>query len=345
VTTDPAGDDPIPARDLYELAGLATPMAVRVAATLHVADHITSGHRTAAAIAEVAGADPRALDSVLRHLVAIGLLEHDPSRGYSLTDRGDVLRDDHPAGLRVHLDADRPLGRAELSFVQLVHSVRTGDAAFPVQFGHGFWDDLGTHAERGAAFDAAMGADVAAWAPAIAGAYDWNAVGHVVDVGGGDGTLAVELLRRFPDLRATVFDQPETAARATTTIASTGFGDRAVVVGGSFFDPLPAGADAYVLTAIVHDWDDAAAREILRRCAQAAGRAGRILVIEKIGTDGESPSSEMDLRMLVYFGGRERRPDELVALAESAGCRVVARHAAGAICILELSANPESVER
>lgn len=338
MTTDRAGDDPTPPRDLYELASLATPMAVRVAATLHVADHIASGHGTAAAIAEVAGADPRALDSVLRHLVAIGILEHDPSRGYALTEAGEPLRDGHPAGLRAHLDAERPLGRAELSFVQLVHSVRTGDAAFPVQFGHGFWDDLGTDADRAASFDAAMGRDVAAWAPAIAGAYDWGAVGHVVDVGGGDGTLAVELIRRFPRLRVTVFDLPETATRAGATIAAAGFDDRAVAVGGSFFEPLPAGADVYVLTAIVHDWDDAAAREILRGCAQAAGRTGRVLVIEKIGIDGETPSSEMDLRMLAYFGGRERRPGELVALAESSGCRVVARHDAGAIVVLELAA-------
>jgi hypothetical protein len=322
---------------VHRLASLATPMAVRVAATLHVADHVAAGRRTATAIAEAAGADPRALDPVLRHLVDVGLLDHDPSAGYSLTGLGAVLRDDHPSGLRARLDTQQPLGRAELSFVQLVHSVRTGDAAFPVQFGRGFWEDLGTDAERAASYDAAMGVDVAAWAPAIADAYDWGALGHVVDVGGGDGTLAVALLRRFPRLRATVFDQPETAARARARLGAAGVADRSDTIGGSFFDPLPAGADAYVLTAIVHDWADEPARAILRRGAAAAGADGRVLVIEKIGTDGTTPSSEMDLRMLAYFGGRERGGDELVALAESAGCRVVATYDAGAIRILELA--------
>jgi hypothetical protein len=108
-------------------------------------------------------------------------------------------------------------------------------------------------------------------------------------------------------------------------------------VASSFFDPLPRGAGGYVLTAIVHNWDDDFARAILRRCAEAAGTAGKVFVVEKIGADGVSPNAEMDLRLLAYLGGRERSLDELTALTENAGLSVTAVHGAGAIAIIELA--------
>ena len=110
------------------------------------------------------------------------------------------------------------------------------------------------------------------------------------------------------------------------------------VVAGSFFDPLPAGAGGYLLSAILHDWDDEAARAILRRCAEAAGTDGAIMVVEKIGADGESLRTGMDLRMLAYFGGRERGVAELTALASASGLSVAAVHPAGASSILVLTA-------
>jgi hypothetical protein len=109
-------------------------------------------------------------------------------------------------------------------------------------------------------------------------------------------------------------------------------------VAGSFFDPLPPGAGGYLLSAIIHDWNDDSARIILRRCGEAAGQRGKVFVVEKIGADGESTNTRMDLRMLAYFGGKERGLAEFTALAESAGLRVVAVHPAGATPIVELAA-------
>lgn len=321
---------------LWAMADLATPMAVRVAATLRIADHIASGADTAAELAQRSGADADTLDRLLRHLTTLGLLARSETGEYALTDLGDQLRDDHPYGMRARLDVDGGVGRAELSFVRLLHSVRTGEAAFPAQFGRAFWDDLSSDPARSSAYDAEMGVDVTAWAPAIISAYDWGALEHVVDVGGGNGSLLFALLRAFPALRGTVFDLPRAAPSARVALDAAGLGHRTDVVAGSFFDPLPSGADGYLLTAIVHDWCDEDARTILRRCAEAAGRGGRVFVIEKIGTDGVTPNTEMDLRLLAYMGGRERNLDELAALIESGGCRVEARHTAGAIQILEV---------
>lgn len=323
---------------LWPLADLATPMAVRVAATLRIADHISRGVRTAPALAEAVRADADALDRVLRHLATVGVLSRDPSGRYALTARGDALRDDHRDGLCAMLDIERAIGRADLSFVHLLHSVRTGEPAFPVQFGRSFWDDLAEDPARSASFDVQMGADVAADAPAIVSAYDWGSLGHVVDVGGGNGALLTAMLRAHPALRGTVLDLPDTAEAARTALTAAGVADRSDVVPGSFFDPLPPGAGGYLLSAILHDWDDDAARAILRRCAEAAGTDGAVFIVEKIGADGESLRTGMDLRMLAYFGGRERGVAELTALAADSGLSVAAVHPAGGLAIVELTA-------
>ncbi len=323
---------------LWAMADLATPMALRVAATLRIADYITLGLRTASELAGAVNADADALDRVLRHLATVEVLSRDASGRYVLTARGELLRNDHPAGLRRMLDIESAIGRADLSFVQLLQSVRTGEPAFPLQFGRPFWDDLAADPARSASFDAQMGADVAADAPAIVAAYDWGSLGYVVDVGGGNGALLTAMLRAYPTLRGTVFDLPETAEAARKALMAAGLGDRGDVVPGSFFDPLPSGAGGYLLSAILHDWDDDAARTILRRCAEAAVNGGAVFVVEKIGAEGESLRTGMDLRMLAYFGGRERGVAELTALAETSGLRVVAVHPAGSLAIVELTA-------
>jgi hypothetical protein len=325
------------ATGLWAIADLVTPMAVRVAATLRIADHITRGRRTAPELAEATGADTDALGRVLRHLATKGVLAADESGRYQLAALGDALLDDHPAGLRAMLDLDSAIGRAELSFVQLLHTVRTGAPAVPAQFGRSFWDDLAADPTRSASFDAQMGAAVAAWAPDIVAAYDWGSLGHLVDVGGGNGTLLAALLREYPGLRGTVLDLPGAAEAARRALAAAGLADRGDAVAGSFFDPLPPGAGGYLLCAVLHNWDDAAARAILRRCAEAAGKHGRVFVVEKLVTDTD-PRTEMDLRGLAYFGGRELGIAELTALAAAAGLRVAAVHPAGATPVVELTA-------
>jgi len=320
------------------LADLVTPMAVRVAATLRVADHITQGLRTAPQLAEAEHVDADALESLLRHLVAADVLTRNGSGRYALTEQGEWLRGDHPSGLRARLDIEGALGRADLSFVHLLHSVRTGEACFPALFGREFWDDLASDPVRRASYDARMGADVSSWAPAIVAAHDWRSLGHVVDVGGGNGTLLAALLRAHPTLRGTVFDQPAAADGARETLAAAGLSDRSDFVSGSFFDPLPSGAGGYVLSAILHNWNDQAAGAILRRCAEAAGTTGRIFVVEKTGPDGESPRTDMDLRVLAYLGGRERGVAELTTLAADAGLQVAAVHQADDLSIVELAA-------
>ncbi|MEU6119880.1 methyltransferase [Streptomyces sp. NPDC047117] len=326
-------------RSAGELADLVTPMAVRTAATLRLADRVADGIRTAAALADATGSDPGALEQLLRHLASVGLFRQsgDAASGYELTAAGEELRDGHPGGLRRRLDTGTAIGRADLAFVELAHSVRTGAAAFPERYGQGFWADLRADPARTADYDAQMAVDVTAWAEAVLPVYDWAALGRLVDIGGGNGTMLAALLRAHPGLRGTVFDQPETVRAARATLAAAGVADRGDAVSGDFFGELPSGAGGYLLCAVLHDWDDASAVAILQGCARAAGRTGKVLVVEKFGTGGEAVSTAMDLRMLVYFGGRERGVTDLTALAALAGLEVSGVRPAGRLAVVELT--------
>ena len=331
--SDEAGAD----AELWRMADLITPMAIRVAATLRVADHISEGRRTADELAEAENVDADSLDRVLLHLAAVGVLTRDGTGRYALTALGGALRDAQPGGTRAMLDVEGAIGHADLSFVQLLHSVRTGGAAFPVQHERSFWDDLSADPARSASYSTQMGSDVAAWAPDIVAAFDWGSLEHVVDVGGGNGTLLIAMLRAFPALRGAVVDLPGVVDAARKALGAAGLADRSDVATGSFFDPLPSGAGGYLLSAILHDWNDDASRAILRRCAEAAGRDGAVFVVEKIGPDGETLRTPMDLRMLVYFGGRERGAAEIGELAADAGLMVAAVHPGGELSIIELT--------
>jgi len=157
-------------------------------------------------------------------------------------------------------------------------------------------------------------------APRIVSAYDWGALGDVIDVGGGDGTLLIALLNEYPSLRGTVVDLPDAAESARKRIDAAGLADRAGAVAADFFAELPAGAEGYLLAAVVREWGDEDARRILNRCAEAAGEDGAVFVIETVA---------------------ERGPDRdlagLTALAESAGLEVADVHSAGDIAVLELN--------
>jgi len=324
--------------ELWAAADLLTPMAIRVAATLRLADHIAAGRQTTEALAAATDADRDALDRVLRHLAAAGVLSRAEAGTYNLTVLGEQLRDDGPEGLRAFIDLEGAIGRADLCFAQLLHTVRTGEAAFPRQFGSSFWDDLAADSVRAASFDALMGARLAAEAPALATAYPWGALGHIVDVGGGNASLLIAILHAHGNLRGAVIDLPGPAARAKQAIASAGLAHRADAQEGSFFDALPAGAGGYVLSSVLHDWDDENAVRILRRCADAASETGKVIVLEEWVEDdqGSTPNTEGDLRMLCYCRGRDRTLDQLGGLAKSADLEISSTVRGGSRWIIEM---------
>lgn len=307
-------------RSLLDLADMATPMAIRTAATLGLADCAGEDGATAEELASDTATHAPALRRLLDHLVTVGVFAVEAESGrYRPTVLGAQMREDAPQGLRPLLDINQAGGRAELAFVELLTSVTTGEPAYERRYGRGFWADLDTDPRLRRSFDNEMNWRFQLQAPQIAERYDWSRFSRILDVGGGDGTVLAAILTAHPDVHGQVLDLAPTTDAAAARFAAAGLEDRAHAAPGSFFDSLPAGFDAYLLSDIVHDWDDDNARAILTRCREAAGATGSVVLIEPIR--GEGVGTGIDLFMLMCFGGRERTVDELVHLAADCGLR------------------------
>jgi hypothetical protein len=285
--------------------GAIATRALAIVADLHVADALATGSRPVAEVAYEVGADPDTLHRLLRALASDGVFAEESSGVFRNTPASELLRD----------------GSWE-DFAQLFGGVwyramgelnASGEATFEPTFGADFWSWLADHPVERAAFDRAMAGGNPANVERLANV-EWRGDETVVDVGGGNGSLLVELLRRRPGLRGIVFDLPETTRDEAT------FGDRVEFVAGSFFDRVPEG-DVYVLSTILHDWDDEHAAKILRVITVAARPEARLLIIDGVIEPGNEPNGTkwLDLLMLVLFRGRERTEPEWRALLERGG--------------------------
>ncbi|MCZ4556790.1 methyltransferase [Rhodococcus maanshanensis] len=298
---------------LMSQSDLVTPMAIRVAATLRLADLIAGGVCAVGELAEQSGADTDALHRLLRYLACRGLFTEISSGRYALNDSAAMLRSDHPLAMRDWFDLDGAGGRMDRAFTALLDVVRTGQPGYPVVHGRSLWEDADD------SYNTLMGKHTTFVVPTVVHGYPWDRVDSVVDVGGGSGSLLCGLAAAYPGLTGTLIDLPAAADAARGAFAAAGLSSRCTAIDGDFFQPLPSGAQVYLLTWVLHDWPDADAGNILRRCADAAGEHGRVIVVENLDS-GERPevTTAMDLRLLVLFGGRERTPQQLDDLAAAA---------------------------
>jgi hypothetical protein len=270
-------------------------------------------------LATAAGARAPALYRILRLLASEGVFAEAEDGRFELTPLAAALRRDAgPMRLQVLF-----LGR-EASWQaagSLLYTVRTGETAFDHVHGVDFFAYYRQHPDQRVLFDQLMAAQTTPAARAVATGYDFSGFGTVVDVGGGRGALAVELLRAYPHLRGVVFDQPAVSADAREAIEAAGLTGRCQVVGGDFFVAVPDGGDAYLLKYVLHDWDDERSVAILRACRRAIPSSGRLLVVELLVPPGNAPSfaKTQDVNMLINLGGRERTEAEYRQLFAGAG--------------------------
>ena len=299
------------ADDLLALIwGYRLSQAVHVVAKLGVADLIAESPLSAVELAASTSSDAAALQRVLRALAAHGVLNEDKDGRFRLTELGQRLRSDAPGSLR---DVAVSLFRSPMwdAWGRLGESVRTGECAFRLAHDVDIWEFRAAHPEDGRAFDNQMVAQTRAAAGMILGAYDFGAAKTVVDVGGGRGALLEAILQAYPESEGVLFDQPH-------VLNDVDLGPRIRIVGGSFFESVPTGGDLYLLKWILHDFDDAAASQILRTIRAACGSQARLLVIER--DDLTVPETTLsDLQMLVVLGGRERSQTEYSQLLGLSG--------------------------
>ena len=290
------------------LRGAMTTKALAIVSDLGVAQALADGPGSAEELARDAGVDPDVLHRLLRALASDGVFAEVEPGVFGNIDASKLLLS--PGWTEfAHLFG----GVFFQSVADLDRAARNGAATFPDSFGTEFWPWLAAHPEERAVFDRAMAGERWRKAERLA-ALEWRDGETVVDVGGGNGALLLDLLGRRPGLRGIVFDLPETDRDESA------FGDDLEFVAGSFFEKVPAG-DAYVLSAIIHDWDDERASVILRTIRAAAPTGARLLATESVIQPGNEPDGAkwLDLLMLVIAGGRERTEPEWSALLEGAG--------------------------
>jgi SAM-dependent methyltransferase len=295
---------------------------VSVACELRIPDRLAEKPRTADELAAECGTDPGATLRLLRALVSLGVLAQDNEGRFEATPLSEQFRQDVPGfGPYARYITGPEVYRAWGEFLE---SVRTGRTAFEVVYGVSFFDYFADHPEASLVFNRAMTANSQTMAEEIVDAYDFSGLGTIVDVGGGQGLLLAAILRRHPTAKGVLFDLPQVIEQAKDVLEQAGVANRCSVVGGDFFQSVPAGADCYVMKAIIHDWDDERARRILTNCRTAMAPDGRVLVVDRVIPERLEPTfvnergTLMDLTMLVLTGGRERMEAEFRELFESA---------------------------
>jgi SAM-dependent methyltransferase len=311
---------------LYQLAiGHYVSRALHVAVKLDIAEHLAEGPRTFEDLARATETHAASLRRVLRLLASVGVLEEREDARFALSPLGDLLREDAPGSMKANVSLFSGVAIQD-SWKELEWCVRTGEPAFKKDDPNA--DPFTTMAqdpEAAANFDKAMATFAPQTAAAVAAAYDFSRFGKVMDVGGGNGALLIGILQANPALRGVFFDQPHVVERARRNIAEHGLADRLEAVGGSFFDKVPAGADAILTKHVIHDWSDEHATAILRACREALPPDGKLLIVEglypaRIDRSLESRGAAAnDVNMLVVAGGRQRSEAEFRALYAAAG--------------------------
>jgi hypothetical protein len=309
--------------------GHFVPRALALAARLGLADLLKDGPCSAQELAKATQMDGQSLGRLLRFLASTGVFAEMPGGTFALTALGDPLRADAPGSVRalVLLMAGVELQDA---WKDLEYCVRTGEPAFrrTAPGSQNPYALMAQNSELTALFDEAMATFAPSTAASVAAAFDFSVFSKIADIGGGNGSLLIGLLNACPGLTGIIFDQAHAAARARAQIAAAGLVGRCEVVAGSFFDKVPNGADAYLLSHVLVDWDDERAAVILRNCRSAMPQHGQVLILEEVypahldQSDACRTAAANDVLMMVCTGGRQRSIVEFQALLARSGFRL-----------------------
>jgi hypothetical protein len=303
--------------------------AIYVIASLGIPDLLRDGPKRNEELAAATGTHADALSRIMRALAGEGIFDADDQERFSLTSLGATLRTDVPESL--HAWALLMLGKVNQdAWADVMHTVQTGQSAFQYRHDMDLWQYHATHPEYANLFAAAMSSFTMAYIENVLRSYSFAHFNQIVDVGGGDGSLLIAILQRHPEIRGIVYDLPVVADRARQRIAEVGLVNRCAATGGDALAEVPVGGDTYILSRVLHDWDDGSACKILINCRKALPAGGRLLVIERTMPDKLldlasnrgpilSDINMTDLNMMIMTTGRERTVAEYKELYRKAG--------------------------
>jgi SAM-dependent methyltransferase len=331
----PTPDDAAVRAELSEiLFGFMRTQALATAAKLGIADIVNGTARDVGEIARQVGADESSLYRLLRFLASQGVFEEVEPRRFGSTRLSRGLQSSAPLTLRYIAIA---MGSEQYdAWSEAAHAFVTGEPGFDQKYGQPYFEYLADNGEASTTFNRAMAAGTNARVAALV-ALDWSKHTLIADIGGGSGTAIAAVLAAHTHLRGVLFDLPNVVAEAPAVLEQADVGDRCEIVGGSFLsDPLPP-ADAYVLSQILHDWDDEHSATILRNCRRTIVDDGQLLVLDGVVPPGPEPGflKHMDLHMLVMLGGKERTEDEWRHLLFGEGFVIAQISSAGPANLIE----------
>jgi O-methyltransferase domain/Dimerisation domain len=296
---------------------------VYVAAKLNLADRLANGPMSAEQLAGPTETDVSSLHRLMRTLASLGILNEDAEHRFRLTPVGEAMKTGAPGAARATILTVASPWWVN-GFAQLMYSVQTGKSGFEKMIGIPIFDWFAKNPEEASLFSETMIGIHGAEPVAVATAYDFSGMNTIVDVGGGTGNLLTTILEKSPKSRGVLYDLPHVTQDAPALIQARGLKDRVTVETGSFFDRVPAGGDAYLLSHIIHDWSEDQCLTILKNCRGAMNPDGRVLLIEMVLPEDNTPhpGKILDMMMLVGPGGRERTAKEYETLISKAGLRL-----------------------
>jgi hypothetical protein len=296
--------------------------AVSCLAQLGIPDLVEAGPRSAGELASQTQTNPQALYRLMRATASVGVLAEGPEGTFSETPMSAVLRSNASPSLR----ALAIMGGREWhgrGWSRLEYCVRTGKQALDQIYGAPIFEYLPQHPEEAQIFNDTMTAISMIDSPAVAAAYSFDGIRSIVDVGGGHGLLLATILARNPHLRGTLYEVPH-VVEGCRNGPLTPVMDRCTLASGDMFSSVPAGADAYIMKHIIHDWPDDVCIKILGACRKGVNPGGKLLVVDNVIQSGNdfSPGKFLDLQMLIFPGGCERTEKQFRDLFAAAGWRL-----------------------
>ena len=324
---------PPEAQLLQMVMGQLVSRLLHVTAKLNLPDHLADGPKTADELAPLTAAHAPSLYRVLRTLASLGLFTEDAAHRFSLLPLGQALKSGTPSHAMALIMAGDFMWK---SLENLEYSVQTGKTGFEKAFGMPAFDWLAVHPAEASLFSQSMVGVHGSEPAAVAAAYDFSNFGSIADVGGSTGNMLTTILGRYSGPSGILFDMPHVVREAPALLQQRGLTDRIRIEPGSFFESVPTGADAYVLSHIIHDWTEEQCLTILGNCRRAMSPQARLLLVEMVlpGGDAPHPGKMLDIVMLISPGGQERTAAEYGTLLDKAGFRmtqVVPTHSAVSI--------------
>lgn len=288
-------------------------------ARLGIVDQLDGGPRGSEELAVAAGVDPSIMARLLRAAASLGVLEQVRAGVFAATPLAAGLRADGRGFREIAIALTEPgVWRA---WERLGEAITTSGPVAAGELGGTLWEHFERHPEEAARFAAAMGSLSARHSESVLGVADPSPFRHIVDVGGSQGVLLLGLLEAAPRAIGVLFDLPDTIERAREQISRSAPAARVELVGGDFFEEVPAGGDLYVVKNVLLDWDDEQALRILANCHAAAASGAMIWVIEALLPEPPATSwvNLLDINLLALVGGRQRTLSEYQGLLERAG--------------------------